>query len=639
MRQLLKSMYNQIKKFGKGSSVSRKERQARLGLESLEQRTLMSASPLTWTAPAGETGGRSVVLEVVGGNLEVFDNGALVKQQAVASTLSVNLTSGSNADTYFSIMNTVKNIPTTVNFASRYDSAYLGNGVSLQGIQGTLNINGFNGSGSVVMNASTDTGASPVTINAGSVTGLAPATINYSGVNTLDVYGRMSGPNQYTIAGSPGKVVFIGQSNSDTVYLNSTSGNVTVYGRSGDIAIMNGASTGSNTFLATSSRANMSGAGYSNEADGFGQVYAYSHASNDTAELYGASSGVNRLSAQQSYFYMTGNGYNNEALGFSNLQAYSSSPYDSATLYGVNMNADSTLATGGGLGWGFAVHNFPRVTAYGGASGRSTLTADGSGGNTFTSNGIQSTLSGNGYFIEMIDVYNLEVLTTPSATDAAFLDGTASSTDVEFYGMFGDMGGTIRRDGFSTVVLDCSSVVLFKPTSVEYIGNPFPAGTASSSTGNFAGFTTLFALTNSGNLEQLGALGWNTIYTGVKQYQIASFGPYSNSLFFLTTGGSLFVDTGNSWPIAISTPMSVSSFGIGSVSGVNCLVFESTSGFIAYRTNLSSYWHYVGGGFVPAQPILVATSGTGLGFEAARPDGSHWIYQFDGYNFYYSRSV
>src|SRR4051794_31195665 len=63
---------------------------ARLGVETLEQRDLMPATPWAWPTPAG-TSVQTVVLTVANGMVQIFDNGVLAAQQAVASASSVSL--------------------------------------------------------------------------------------------------------------------------------------------------------------------------------------------------------------------------------------------------------------------------------------------------------------------------------------------------------------------------------------------------------------------------------------------------------------------------------------------------------------------------------------------------------------------
>jgi hypothetical protein len=209
MLQVLRTLFghkaSQVRQGGNRSASPR----TRLGVEALEQRDLMAA--LTFTAPS--TGPNDIVLQSSNGYLQVSNNGSLVAQQAIASTTSVSLTGGtSSTNTFtntFEIYSTALNVPTTVNFKTAFDSAYVGmnagNGLgpTLSGIQGTLSIYGYNGNGTVNVNDTGDLSLhSNVTISSAGITGLAPAAINYSGVGYLNVYGSSySGGSSYSITG------------------------------------------------------------------------------------------------------------------------------------------------------------------------------------------------------------------------------------------------------------------------------------------------------------------------------------------------------------------------------------------------------------------------------------------------------
>src|SRR5439155_18571927 len=143
------------KKIGK---PKRSPRQARLAVEDLEGRYLLSASPLTWTAPA-KLSTNAVLLTIANGNVEVFDNGQLVASQAVASTSAITLTSVAGSMNTFDIRFTPAGIPTTINLRSPNDQVYVGDdsqsqasplqsgspagaGSGVQNIRGTLTIVG-----------------------------------------------------------------------------------------------------------------------------------------------------------------------------------------------------------------------------------------------------------------------------------------------------------------------------------------------------------------------------------------------------------------------------------------------------------------------------------------------------------------
>src|SRR5579871_3511208 len=83
---------------------------ARLDLETLEVRALMSASPFNWTAPAG--GPNAIVLGVVANQIEVFDNGTLAASQDVSATSAINLTTAPRVSNSVTILSTPSGVPT-----------------------------------------------------------------------------------------------------------------------------------------------------------------------------------------------------------------------------------------------------------------------------------------------------------------------------------------------------------------------------------------------------------------------------------------------------------------------------------------------------------------------------------------------
>ena len=531
-------------------------RRARLGLEALEQRDLMSGVPLTWTAPATPNTANTVTLAVVGNNLDVFDNDVVVKQQAISATSAVNLTGGGASPTFFNIQATLSGIPTTVNFAAKYDSATLGLLNSLQSIHGAVTIQGFQGSGQVILNASADSGVNPVTISSTSITGLSPATVNYNQLNWVNVTGRSTGTTQYTVTGSPGTVDLNLQSSTDWAVVSSTSNTVVVFGHAGNIASLHGASTGVNAFSAWSGWATLSGTGYYDMVGGFGQVYAFSHSARDVANFYGAGSGVNTLTAQKGYAYMVGPGYNNESLGFWRTNATSNSAQDSATLWNVAIAGDSTQVNGDGSGWISSVYHFPKVTAYGNGGAYqgsdfpddhfdallgtyddygsynsypqfqlypgSLLFAKGSG-NIFTSDGNVSVLSGPGYTIQMVDAHSLlnAFAEDASSSYTAFLNATGPTTMAKLFnpGPYMDTLAGVVQIPSSTpytsppsrvAVYGATGIAAYGKTWVSSVGNPFPAGTTSTGVTNFFGGTyTLYAWVDGWRFEQLGPQGWH----------------------------------------------------------------------------------------------------------------------------------
>ncbi len=393
MRQWCRRVAERVQKLGKSRPVSRQQRQALLGVEALEQRDLMSATPLTWTAPVGNTS-NTISLSVVSGTtpvsadqmtaynsalaayrraltaynnfgwgnpptppvaptpqpytkLEVFDNGQLVASQDVSSTSAVSLTGAANSSNTFNVLSTAAGIPTTINLGSGADSVVVGQNNSASGIQGALAIQGFQGLGSVSLNDSAwvipgnQPGGQwsgwgvPATISSSGLSRLSPAGITFSGVSNLSIVGSANNyGNTYSITGTPGTTTLSGVRPQDMVSVQSNSGTVQVFGNGGSITL-NGPSSGSSTFTASPNQATFSGNGFSDVVSGFATIAAYSNSAGDSAKLSGPSSGSSTFTANPNSATMTGNGYSNQAIGFQKITGYSNSSGDVAMMYGI----------------------------------------------------------------------------------------------------------------------------------------------------------------------------------------------------------------------------------------------------------------------------------------------------------------
>jgi hypothetical protein len=407
---------------------------ARLGVESLEGRELLSATPLTWTAPSSN-GANAVVLRVSGSTLQVLDNNVVVASQAVASTSSVSLTAAKGVSNIFTVQGTAAGVPTTINCANTTDTATVGNGSSVQGILGTLTVHGAGGASKVTLDDSADTGTRFATLGSSSVTGLAPAAVNFSGVTLLTVYGSKGANNRYTINGTTGGTTTLyDRSISDAIYVYSTAGTFLANGMAGDAAYLYGPASGSNVFGATPSMAWMAGANYFNEASGYSEVFAYSKSLADSASLTGAVGGSNTLAASPTYAEQWGSGYANEAIGFPKVTAISNSSSDVAYLYGAGSGAsvfhgESTWSEFYGTNYDNKADNFAKVYAYSYSVGDTAfLHGASSGTNTLTSHLNSSDLSGSGYDMAAYNFANVDAYSN-SASDVVYLYGASSGTN------------------------------------------------------------------------------------------------------------------------------------------------------------------------------------------------------------------
>jgi hypothetical protein len=86
----------------------------RLNAEALEERSLMSARPLSWTAPVGNTP-NDIAMMVNRGLIEILDNGKVVASQNVADTSSITITTGARVHNSVTILSTPQGLQTTIN--------------------------------------------------------------------------------------------------------------------------------------------------------------------------------------------------------------------------------------------------------------------------------------------------------------------------------------------------------------------------------------------------------------------------------------------------------------------------------------------------------------------------------------------
>jgi hypothetical protein len=471
MRQWLANVRTRIQQ--------RRQKQAHLHVEALEQRDLMSVTPLTWTAPAGNN---SITLTVANSTIEVLDNNQLVASQALASTSSVCLTGATTAKNSFNIPMTPAGIATTINLKSSTDWVAVGDSnTGAQNIQGALTINGAGGSDSVLVNDQADRAPVPATIGSSGITGLAPAAINFSGLAQLTVESSAYAGSNYTITGTPGTTNFYESSGHASVTVRSTVGNVSVFGVGSDVVNLYGGSAGANTFTAYPSVASLKASGYVDQAFSFATVEAYSTTSMDTALLLGANTGTNHFTAQPASSSMTGAGYDNIANNFVNVHAQSYSRSDRADLYGAwtsgnTFYATSTYAQMVGSGYSYLATSFQHVTGHSNsATDIAYLIGPSSGTNTFTTSPTDATLQGSGYANE--------------ASRFEIVDGISYAS-----GDSAQLSGLDR--GTNTFTAAPKYATLSEGGSINYLSG-FQAQSAGAYLIYASGFQTISALSNS----------------------------------------------------------------------------------------------------------------------------------------------
>ncbi len=423
----------------------------RLNVEALEERSLMSASPLNWAAPAGSST-NAIYLGVVSNQIEVFDNGTLVHSQAVAGTSSITLTTATSAKNTVTIASTPSGVPTTINLKGVGDSVFVGDSgtilsrgpaptdpaATMQNINGAVTINGILAShDSVALGDSTDTGSHKAIVNGTSVTGLAPAAINFTGISGLSVDGSTGGSTYAISAGTKQTVVTL-ESAADTVSVTSTTGSVSVNSKNlaSASATVAGAATGVNTLTAGPGFATLSGAGYSNQVLGFISITVDSKSASDVATLEGAGGiGGNTLTASPTDAVLTAGGDRVEAVNFNHVTAYGTDgANDVATLTGAATGTNTLVARSdyvsfSGSGYSLCASGFTSTTAHSeSASDTASLYGSPAGDNTLVATPTMAAI-GNASFRNEVDGFSAVTAYSGYAGNVAYLIGANSGAN------------------------------------------------------------------------------------------------------------------------------------------------------------------------------------------------------------------
>jgi len=302
----------------RGRSANVRRRSPRLNVEGLEDRSVPSAAPLTWTMPANFPANTELFLTVANKQVEIVEqaeetyteyiishnqvtvvetftvldtltSGTVLASQPVSATSAINITSRAKSGTPILVEGTPRGIPTTINLKNSGDAVTVGDSSGLQHIQGQLTIHGT-GSNTLTLNDSGDSGKRSAALSGNSLTGLAPATIGFSAVGALDVSGSLGVGSSYFISGSPCTTNLVDGGNYNVVNVDSTRGTVVVVCRGSDTVSLFGNPRVANTLKANPTSASLSGTGYSDAVSGFATANAYSTNAADTAQLSGSSS-------------------------------------------------------------------------------------------------------------------------------------------------------------------------------------------------------------------------------------------------------------------------------------------------------------------------------------------------------------
>jgi hypothetical protein len=571
---------------------------SRLNLEALEERSLMSANPLAWTAPA--TGPNDIHLGVVNNRVEVFDNGALVASQDVADTSAITITTAARVKNSVTIASTPAGLQTTINLKGVGDSVFVGDtgerasnplfpkiiavtnnttigtiaaislggstkptiaAATMENILGAVTINGtVAGHDSVTLSDAKDSGSHRVTLTRTSVTGLAPVAINFTGISQLSVDGS-SGHSGYLVSGAAGHT-YLTLEGVDGVTVTSTSGSVNVYGKLFDSASIVGPALGTNTLTAGPGGATLKGAGYVDQVSGFTRISVTSRSASDVATLNGANGGGNSFTANPTdavlsygidkvdavnFHHVTANGtgaandvasltgaatgknayiagpgdvaflgagYFLSAVRFNNTTGHSQSASDAANLFGSALGnntffATPTLVAMSNATYRNEVDGFQTVTAYGGSTGDTAyLFGATSGVNTLVATPTSTSLSGAGY--------------NHTATGFAYVYAYSASA--------GDVANVSGKGSF----------LFATPTTTQLSGNGYFVQ-SSNFPSTFESLTsTTFELTSSGSLLERVA-PTRTITAMVRQAPGAvAIGGLHNIATFWTTVDSAF---------------------------------------------------------------------------------------------------
>ena len=503
-------------------------------LELLEERTLMSATPLVWTAPSKNTANAIVLTEVTSGVgtsaqkiIEISDNGVLVASRAVSVTSSITITGSATAVNSFQILMTPKGIPTTVNFKTASDAASVGDAKGVQDILGPVTVNGAGVSltahNALTVNDSADRGTRTAAITGTSITGLAPAAISFTKMNYLTVDGSAGSSNTYTISGA---VTFYDESVTDTLQIKAGTGSEYVHGRIGDVAYLHGAQTGTNVFTANPDAASLTGAGYSESVSNIQTIVATSYSATDVANMYDLGPAtVNTFVAQPTTSSMTGSNYDNMAVNFQHVYANGSSTLDTA-----NFNGGSPLNT--------FVANTTSSYMYGAnyfaqASGFTTVnstsqtgkdTADFYGSGYFTATPHQAQLTTGNTTIRVTNYGSVYEYLTSSAfelTSAGTLyENMPVLNQAALVNVSGTVGGTVSNNYWAQVDTGVNTLAIGQLVSANYVWDLSGAGSVAHQFGgtSSAGSSAVFVLNCLGDLNVRQVVFQDTVRDGVLGY-------------------------------------------------------------------------------------------------------------------------
>jgi hypothetical protein len=372
---------------------------------------VVPSSPLTYTAPTGN-GPHDMRLRVNGTNLELLDNGVVVRSQPLATTSAVVITGADDE-------------PDSLTLDNRFGGRFgVPSGIHFDGGQGggnTLQLLGTTSAPDSLM--LTPTLAIFDTTEVTTFTNVQAVTVQGKGQLHGDTAYLFDGPGDDTLLGTLGSVTLRGpgfsntasgfdrvsafaSTGNDAADLTDTGGlnlffglptyslltertqsldiivsgfhsvrvtaRVSTPGYPPDVAYLYD-STGADVFVGTPTLSYLSGSGFVNLVLGFAEVHAFASGGADVAFLYD-SAGNDVFRGTPTYSFLQGDGFLNLASGFGQVNAYAGAGgSDLADLYDAPGNdlfsgqgSDGILS---GMGYHVAVNGFAYVRATSGAGG------------------------------------------------------------------------------------------------------------------------------------------------------------------------------------------------------------------------------------------------------------------------------
>ncbi|MFN0199522.1 MAG: collagen binding domain-containing protein, partial [Planctomycetaceae bacterium] len=253
--------------------------------------------------------------------------------------------------------------------------------------------------------------------------------INVHGLSGDDILHVIGTSGNDTVTMGPGTLELIAA--NITVNANSFSSIDVKTGGGQDLASLFD-SAGNDTFTSSSTSARLQGDGYSNQADGFRRVYAYSYAGGFDIAQMNDSSGNDNFVGQQARSWMTGTGYYNSASRFERVNALVTTGFDVSMMWdsaGDDLfQANDVMGMLSGVGFDNRGQNFDRVYgyAYGGGSDTANL-FDSSGNDRFVGKEARSIIYSNNYYASASRFDKVNAFAINGGVDRADLNGTSGN--------------------------------------------------------------------------------------------------------------------------------------------------------------------------------------------------------------------